>query len=285
MRLHIAQRHGQQRRALGAFSKALDDAKGRCRELHQRRHIARGRGHGEHIGVAQRATRCILELRRQLHHVLGIGLHGGREAHAVHQRVLGQLVAIGRHDGCYRRSTALEAYAFHQLAWHRRAERQAHGADRQAGGIGVFALAAEVGRERLTYLIFVALLVLAGQAIGHGHTLAIDQGHLAARGQAAVTGQHRIVLRILGGILVPVALLEHSLTVLAFDQLHGNALAHTFGGAPDPLLETVNRSGSRQAQGKVLLLIDLFIGAGSNPDNLRTSGLKLIAGSARQCCA
>ena len=122
LRLHIAQRHGQQRRSLGAFGKALDDAEGRGGKLHQRRHIARGRGQREQIGIAQRAARSILELRRQLHHIFGVWLHGGGKAHAVHQRILGQLVAVLLDDGCHGRGTALEAYAFDQLARHRRAE-------------------------------------------------------------------------------------------------------------------------------------------------------------------
>ena len=78
------------------------------------------------------------------------------------------------------------------------------------------------------------------------------------------------------------ALLEHGLAVLALDQLHGNALAHTFGGTPDALLEAVDGCRARQAQSKVLLLVHLFIGVGRNAGHLRSAGLELIAGCARQ---
>ena len=185
-------------------------------------------------------------------------------------------------DGSDRRGTALQANRLNQLARHRRTEGQTHGANGQTGGVGVFTLAAEIGRKRLAHLILITLLILAGQAIGHDHALAIDQGHLAARSQAAITGQHDIVLRVLGGILVPVPLLEHGIAILALNQLHRNALTHAFRRAPDALLEAVCRGSARQAQRKVLLLINLFIGVRCDISNLRATRLKLIAGSARQ---
>ena len=188
-------------------------------------------------------------------------------------------------DGCDSRCTALEANRLNQLAWHRGAEAQTHGANGQAGCVGVFTFAAEVGRERLTHLVFVALLVLADQTIGHGHALAIHQRHLAARSQAAVTGQHGVVLRVLGSVFIPVALLEHGLAVLAINQLHGNALAHAFRGTPDALLQTVRGGGTRQAQRKVLLLVHLLISVRCNIADLRATRLKLIAGVACQRCA
>ncbi len=280
--LHIAQRHGQQGRAVRAFGIALDDAEGRGRELGQRRQRARGHLQREHVGIAQAAACRVLELRRQLHRIARLGLHGGREAQVLHQRILAELFAVfavdhGRHLG----GAAAQANALGQLARHGGIEAQAHGADRQAGGLGVLALAAELGREGFAHAVLEALVLAAGHAVGRGNAGAKNQLHGRARRQPAVAGQRGVLQRVLGGGLVPAAVLEQLVALLAVDQAHGNALAHAFGRAPHVLLQALQGGRARQAQREVLLLVDLFIGVGRHVQHGRAAGLELVAGSAR----
>ena len=283
--LDIAQRHGQQRRRLvgrRAFGKALHHTKRRRRKLGQRRHAARGHLQRKVVGVAQRAARGVLEILGQLQREGRVFGQGRGKLHAVHQgiglRAFGATVQA-RLQGFGGR---FQADGGCQLARHGRVEGQLQRPNRQAGGLGVLALATELGGKRLAHLVVKALFHRVGHATGRGHAFAKHQLQARARGEAPVAGQGHHLQRILERALLQPQRFQHFAALVALDQPHRHALAHPFHGAPHVGLHAGQRGRSVQLQHKKLFFVDLFVGAGPHAPDKRATTIKLIANCARQ---
>ena len=179
--LDLAQRHWQQRGWLGgrrAFSKALDDAKGRSSKLGQRRHLARGHRHGKAAGIGQGAACVVLKAIGQHQLVAAARRQRCRELQPVHHGIFLGCIGQARLQADLLR---LQPHRLGQLAWHRRIEMQAQRHDGQAGRLGVGTLATEGGGKRRTHAVGEALGLAVGYTAGGGHAGAKHQRHLAAR--------------------------------------------------------------------------------------------------------
>ena len=282
--LDFAQRHRQQRRAVGTFGKALNDAKRRSGKLGQRRHTTRGDSQRKAVGIAQRAPASVVKILWQLQlegHVLG---KRGGKLHLIDQPIRA-VVARRRSLRGNAFLAGLEANRRRQLARHRRVKRQAQRANRQASGLGVFALAAQIGAERRAHFVGKALFHPVGNAAGRDYAFAPDQLHLGRWRQTPVASQRLPRQRLLGGAFVKILAFEQFGALRAFNQAHGNALADAFGLAPDVLLHAGQRRCAIQLQDEKLLFVNLAPRAGVRLLHKRTAAIEGVAASARQCCA
>ena len=281
-RLQVAQRERQQRRAVRPLGEALDDAERAAGELGQRRHRPRRHLEREAGRVGQRAAAGVLQAFGQGDAEAGaLGQRGG-EAQAVHQRIGAQ---VGVEHRRVLGLVAAQARGFQLLARHRRGEVQRHRADRHAGGLGVFALAAQLGGEGLPHLEGEALFHLVGHAAGGGHTLAKDQLHAAAGREAPVAGQGQEALRLRRHFFFRQQRLQQRGARFALDQPHGNALAHAVGHAPHAGLHALRRGRAVEAQQEGLLFLDRLAGRRAHALHERPTSMELIAACARQWLA
>jgi hypothetical protein len=113
-----------------------------------------------------------------------------------------------------------------------------------------------------------------------GHALAEHELHLAARREPARAGQRGIAQRRSGGGLVQVQRLQQLGALRAFDEAHGNALAHAVGRAPHVLAHAGGGGRAVQLQDEELLLVDGLPGARADVLHERPAGIELIAARA-----
>jgi hypothetical protein len=283
---HVAQRDGKQRRALRAFGKALDDAKGRRCKLGQRRQTTRGHLERKALRIGQGPARGVLQVLGQLQRV-GRALGQGRgKLHAAHQLVglvcLRLAAVVFLQPGLDHLLGRLEPQARRQLARYRGTECHRERADRQAGSLGVFALAGEFGGERRTHLVGEALLHRIGHAAGRGHPLAPHQLHLGRRREAPGAGQRLHRQRLLRRTSLQALGLEQGRTLLAIHQAHRHALSHAVELAPGIGLHALQRGGAVELQHEILLFVDGLVGAGTQVLHERPAAIELIASSALQ---
>ena len=159
--LDLAHGDRQQRRIARAVGKALEHAKRRGGELQQRRHGPGADLERKAGSVAGAAAGGVDQAGRQFQRERGGFGQRRREVQVADQRIvrrvflveLGLVAGAGRfqqHGGC-------------QLARHRAVEAEIQRPDRHAGGLRVFALAAEADGEGLAHLEGPALF----HAVGH----------------------------------------------------------------------------------------------------------------------
>ena len=246
--LHAAQCHRQQRRALGAFGKALQHPKRRGGKLDQRRHWAGGDCQRKTAGVAQGPAGIVLQALRQ--HQAHAGLFRERRleldrAHAalllrVQFRLAWLAVDFQHHLACL-------------LDRYRCAETHGHRADWQAGRLRIWPFATHAGFQRRAHLVVPAALrclALAGE-------LAQRQADARFGRQLAVAGQQHELVRLLFGIVGKPARLQDLLARLAADQAQRHRFAHAFDAALGRGLYLGGIDGTVEAQDEDLVLADL----------------------------
>ena len=285
--LDFAQRDGQQRRSVRPFGEPLDDAKGRGGKLGQRRHGARAHRQRKHRCIGQRSARGIDEILGQLQRVGG----GFRKRCSKTQRT-DQRVALDDFALVVPIQARLQDLVWpaqpkrrRKLPGHGSAERDRHWADRQARGLRVLALAAELRSEGIAHRVFKALVDLGDHAAGRGQALAHHQLQLAASGQAPVAGQRGDGERRLRGLFVKAQRLEQFAALRAVDKAHRNALAHTFHAAPGAGFDTCQSGGAAQLQDKKLVFVERLPSARSHVVDIRAATIECIASRALPLCA
>jgi hypothetical protein len=260
--LDVAQGHRQQRRGVAfgvRLGEAFHDAKRRGRELGQRRHHA-----GRHL---EWKTRCIgggapagvLEAGRQFDREGGLLREHPFEAHPADQCVALGIVAVERRLEAL--TGRLQANRLGQLSRHRGVEGQAHRADRQAGGLGVLALAIETHRKRLAHREGKALFHRIGHAAGRRHTFSKDDLHLRGGREAPGACECNVAQRVFGRRLLQPLRRQQRGARRAVDEAHRHALAQAVQRAPDVGLQAGRRGRAVELHQEMLLLLDALVGA------------------------
>ena len=214
------------------------------------------------------------------------------EADALHHVVVvGGVRVIGIEHGFLNVFARHQANTCQQLCRHRRVEAQAQWANRQAGTLRVFALAAEGGGKRLAHLKTKALFLLVGDALcsagsgGCAHAFAVHQLHLGRSGEGAVAGHRHHVQPIRAAWLWRTLRFEQGGALRSFDQTHRHALAQAIHGTPQVGLHTLWRGRPIEPQHEELVFIDAAAGIGLHALHKRATAIELVAAHARQICA
>ena len=242
---------GERHHGLGA---GLDDAKRRAGKLGQRRQAAGGHRQRVVGGIGQCAAAVVLQRGRQ--HDLEARVLGQRrgKAHFVQRRAAFANIGLGQEGGAL---FGLQAHGQGLRARHRRVEAQTQRAQGQAGRLGVFALAAELGQEARPHLPFEALGAFADdtRVACRGDARAPDQAHACAGREGALAGQHeRGRCRLHPATAAELA--QQGLAQRAFDDLHRDALEQALGFAPGRLAHAGRVDGTVQAQQEMLVFLD-----------------------------
>ena len=147
-------------------------------------------------------------------------------------------------------------------------EAQRHRANRQTGGLRVFALATETGGKGLADLKAEALLYRVGNPrtaaakCGRAHPLAIDQLHFGRRRQAPVAGERHKTQGLPGGKFRQVLGFEQRVALRTVDQSDRYPLTQAVNFAPDMIKDAFQRGRAVELQHEILVFVDALVGAG-----------------------
>ncbi len=261
----------------GGIGIQLEDAERRRGELGQRRIGGHLRFQRKQCGIGQRPAIDILELVGQRQRELRFFRERRLEHHA-HHRFLGIGFVEERRLAPRR---AIQQDAFGQLAADRRAEVDPHRQDRRAGGVGVFALAAEAGGKLPPHLEVEQLLDAGGQPGRRGDADVPHQPHGGAGRQAllALHGRDALRLDVLGEMLQQVG--AH----LARHQRHRNPFLHPFRCAIQMLADAGLGGGAVLHQHEHLFIVDFGAAVGKGLEHGRAAGLEAECGLALEAGA
>ncbi len=183
----------------------------------------------------------------------------------------------------------IQANAGQLLGRNRRIEAQAHGANRQAGGLCVLAFATEGCGKRLAHLKVEALFNGIGHARsigtagGRADALAVDQLHFCRRGQCAVAGQGHDAQGRRGRNGFQTLALDQRFAVFAINQAHCHAFTQTIDLAPHVGLHAGQRRGAIQPQREKLVLVDAGASMGLHALHKRAASVEFVTTGSGQC--
>ena len=305
IRLHTPHRQGQQGRAIRSLGKALDNPEGGRSELGQRRQRRRPDGQRETGGIAQRPAAGIVQVFG--HHQRIGGLFGQWRGKA--QRLdhpipglcrIGGLEAFAIRAGPLRAQLlppCLQMNLGSQCLRNGGAEVHRDRPDRHAARLGIFALAAHLGRERLAHLEVHALHLRADHAVGQRNPPVVDQRDLGSWREAALTLQHgqrrggraftRHSTRRVGAAGLPLARRvtqagQDGLAAISLHQAHRHLLSQIRQATPDMLLQA-GRGGRRiQVQDEHLVLFDGATFPGADPIDARPARIERMTRGLQQ---